>query len=50
MKFSIVFEASEHSPYRDYNSIMNYAVNFKKIDNKDEYRVSTAHKSGGTAC
>ncbi|CAD8085669.1 unnamed protein product [Paramecium sonneborni] len=50
VKFSIVFEASEHSPYRDYNSIMNYAVNFKKIDYKDEYRVSIAHKSGGTAC
>ncbi|CAD8213931.1 unnamed protein product [Paramecium octaurelia] len=50
VKFSIVFEASEHSPYRDYNSIMNYAVNFKKIDNKDEYRVGIAHKSGGTAC
>lgn len=29
---------------------MNYAVNFKKIDYKDEYRVSIAHKSGGTAC
>ncbi|CAD8170761.1 unnamed protein product [Paramecium octaurelia] len=50
VKFSIVFEVSEHCPYRDYNSIMNYAINFKKIDYKDEYRVSIAHKSGGTAC
>lgn len=29
---------------------MNYALSFKKIDFKDEYRVEIAHKNGGTAC
>lgn len=29
---------------------MNYALNFKKIDLKDEFRVDIAHKNGGTAC
>lgn len=36
---SIVFDERENCPYRDYNSIMNYANHFKKIDHKDEYRV-----------
>lgn len=29
---------------------MNYALNFKKVDYKDEYRIPSAHKKGGTAC
>ncbi|CAD8212846.1 unnamed protein product [Paramecium pentaurelia] len=50
VKVSIVFDEGEHCNYRDYNTIMNYALNFKKVDYKDEYRVSQAHKKGGTAC
>ncbi|CAD8113109.1 unnamed protein product [Paramecium sonneborni] len=50
VKVSIVFDDGEHCNYRDYNTIMNYALNFRKVDNKDEYRVQSAHKKGGTAC
>ena len=30
--------------------IFNYALQFKKIDYKDEWRVEIAHKNGGVAC
>ncbi|CAK69397.1 unnamed protein product (macronuclear) [Paramecium tetraurelia] len=50
VKVSIVFDEGEHCNHRDFNTIMNYALNFKKVDYKDEYRVPQAHKKGGTAC